>query len=108
MSQFKLARSRPIHIISEPYPAYTFEETEKVVASIDYPHSCATFEANNPQLCEGCRFKGQIKSPIVLGMEIREATAEDNTVYVELPNASPKPTAPNKNSELEGQCFSDW
>ena len=90
-----------IHIISEPYPAYTFEETEKVVASIDYPHSCATFEANNPQLCEGCRFKGQIKSPIVLGMEIREATEEDNTVYVELPNASTTPPAPNKNSELQ-------
>jgi len=72
-----------VHAISENYPDYSYEETEKVVESLDYPHLCETFEANNPEFCKGCRYKGKIKSPIVLGMEIREATEEDNVVYTD-------------------------
>ena len=77
-----------VHAISEAYPDYSYEETEKVVASLDYPHSCDTFEANNPEFCGGCKHKGKIKSPIVLGMEIREATEEDNIVYADSPPSS--------------------
>lgn len=62
-----------IHAISEPYPSYSYEETERVASSLEYPHTCVTFEANNPELCKGCPHKGKIKSPIVLGMEVREA-----------------------------------
>jgi len=70
------------HLISKGHPNYSENETDKVLASIKYPHLCLTFEANNPEKCEGCPFKGKIKSPISIGMELREATAEDNVVEV--------------------------
>ena len=66
--------------ISKGYPNYTAEETEKVVESIDSPHYCSTFEADNPTGCKGCVHKGNIKSPISLCMEVKEASEEDNIV----------------------------
>ena len=40
------------------------------------------FEKNNPNGCEGCPHKGRIKTPIQLGTEIAQATAEDNIVVI--------------------------
>jgi len=31
------------------------------------PPTCAKFEADNPKGCEGCRYKGEINTPLVLG-----------------------------------------
>jgi hypothetical protein len=47
------------------------------------PHHCSTFAKLNPQGCEGCIHRGKIKSPIMLGVEIEEAEAEDNEYAVE-------------------------
>jgi hypothetical protein len=47
------------------------------------PHHCSTFAKLNPQGCEGCIHRGKIKSPIMLGVEIEEADAEDNEYAVE-------------------------
>ena len=44
------------------------------------PYTCQKFEQFNPGGCEGCVNKGVIKSPIVLGREVQEATEEDNIV----------------------------
>ena len=71
-----------VHNISKRYPDYDPGETNKVAASIRYPHLCSTFEVNNPAGCAGCPLKGKIKSPITLGMEVREATEQDNIVHV--------------------------
>jgi hypothetical protein len=44
------------------------------------PYTCSKFEEFNPHGCDGCPNKGTIKSPIVLGREVQEATDEDNIV----------------------------
>lgn len=82
-----------VHVISSGHPNYSAEETDKVVASIKYPHLCATFEANNPAGCVGCPFRGKIKSPISMCMEVREAQEEDNVVEVP-PKKKKVPTTP--------------
>jgi len=46
------------------------------------PHHCTTFEKQNPGGCDGCTHKGRIKSPIVLGIEVEEASDEDNEVAI--------------------------
>jgi hypothetical protein len=71
-----------VHNISKAHPDYDPAETDKVANSIRYPHLCSTFEVNNPAGCAGCQLKGKIKSPITLGMEVKEATEQDNIVHV--------------------------
>ena len=68
------------HAISKPYVGYSASETEKVLASIKYPHLCVTFEHNNPEACIKCPLRGKIKSPISIGMGFKEATPEQNIV----------------------------
>mgnify|MGYP003667102002 FL=1 len=71
-----------VHNISKAHPDYDPVETDKIANSIRYPHLCSTFEVNNPAGCAGCPLKGKIKSPITLGMEVKEATEQDNIVHV--------------------------
>jgi hypothetical protein len=65
-----------IHKVSEGYVGYDPDSTTDKIRHIVGPHTCDVFERNNPGGCEGCAFKGKIKSPIVLGREIREAEEE--------------------------------
>ncbi len=74
-----------IHLISSRYEGYSEEETEKVAASIETPHLCTTFEKDNPGGCEGCPHKGQIKTPITLCRELREAESNVIDIPVEHP-----------------------
>jgi len=73
------------HKMSNKHEGYDPAEVDK---KVDYivktggPHSCAQFEKLNPTGCDECVHKGKIKSPIVLGIEIAEATKEDNEVVV--------------------------
>ncbi len=73
-----------IHAISQGYPGYDAETTTKVADSLNAPHLCTTFEGNHPSGCANCPLKGKIKSPITIGMEVREATEQDNIVHVPL------------------------
>ena len=66
-----------IHKLSAGHPDYDPAKTVQKIAHIEGPHNCATFERNNPGLCEGCPHFGKIKNPIVLGMEVKEAPAAD-------------------------------
>jgi len=59
-----------IHRISEGYPGYDRDVTERKVSGIRGPYTCSKFEEYNPGGCEGCIHKGTIKSPIVLGREL--------------------------------------
>lgn len=72
-----------IHTMSDKYPDYDPGKTEQKIQHIKDPHTCATFERNNPEGCDGCPFKGKIKSPIVLGREVIAATPEENIISVE-------------------------
>jgi len=70
-----------IHKISCRHPEYDPNETERKVYGIKGgPYTCAKFEEFNPKGCDGCGNKGIIKSPIVLGREVLEATEEDNVI----------------------------
>ena len=73
---------RAVHMISQGYDAYDAQETEKIAASINSPHLCVTFADHNPAGCEGCPHRGKIKTPITLGMELKEATEADNIIDI--------------------------
>ena len=70
------------HRISDKHPDYNSAQVEDRLGRIAGPHSCAKFEEHNPGGCEGCIHKGKITSPIQLGTEIAQATAEDNIVVI--------------------------
>lgn len=74
------------HKMSDQHPEYDpvqVEEKVKHLRSKGGPHHCATFEKLNPGGCSGCAHFGKIKSPIMLGVEIEEADADDNEFIVE-------------------------
>lgn len=80
IAKFCVDRDNAIHKLSKDYPGYDYNTTEEKVKHIVGPHSCVEFDKSNPGGCEGCPHQGKIKSPIVLGREILEATEEDNVV----------------------------
>ena len=81
IAQFCKDRDVAIHRISAGHPDYTPEETEAKAQRIQGPYLCTTFEGDNPSGCAGCKHKGKISTPLVLGQgEVEVATAEDNIV----------------------------
>lgn len=83
IAKFCNDRDIAIHKMSEGHSDYDYADTESKVQHIVGPHTCAEFEKSNPGGCDGCPFYNKIKSPIVLGKEVQEATEEDNTVVVQ-------------------------
>jgi hypothetical protein len=83
IAKFCSDRDVAVHKMSEGHPDYDYAETEDKVRHIVGPHTCAEFEKSNPGGCDGCSFHNKIKSPIVLGKEVQEASEEDNTVLVQ-------------------------
>ena len=77
IAQHCVDRDTAIHQMSEKYPEYSPDDTEQKASNTKYPNSCATFEKNNPGGCEGCPWKGRIKSPISLGREVIKAEDAD-------------------------------
>ena len=71
------------HRLSNKHPGYNAADVENRLDRIGGPHSCAKFEEHNPKGCEGCIHKGKITTPIQLGTEIAQATAEDNIVVIQ-------------------------
>lgn len=71
-------RDTAIHLISEDYPSYSPDETErKANQTQGKPHSCETFNSVNPGVCEGCPHRGKITNPLSIGKVFKIATAED-------------------------------
>lgn len=112
-------RATAIHKISEKYPEYSPEDTEDKASHTEFAHTCATFEKHNPGGCDGCPWKGRIKSPINLGREIVKAEdteVEEDGDDVEKPHAIPSYPNPyfrganggvyiqNKEEEGEALC----
>lgn len=71
-----------IHRLSKGHPDYDPTKTEQKISHIVGPHTCATFDRNNPGLCASCPHFNKIKSPISLGMEVAEAAPEDMVAEV--------------------------
>lgn len=82
VAKFCIDRDSAIHKMSSDHPDYDPAATEQKIRHVVGPHTCDVFERNNPGGCEGCPFKGKIKSPIVLGREIAAAEG-DNYIFVE-------------------------
>lgn len=79
--------SKAIHAVSKDHPDYDPDTTEDKARRIKGPYLCATFDDYNPGVCASCPHFNKIKSPIVLGRELKAAeTDEERTVEV------PKPT----------------
>lgn len=67
-----------IRKISERHPEYNPAVAARKAAETKGPYTCATYKKLNPKVCEGCELK--VTSPIQIGREIVEATAEENVV----------------------------
>lgn len=83
IAKFCKDQESAIHKLSKDHPDYDYDDTAFKIKHILGPHTCAEFEKSNPGGCDGCPHYGKIKSPIVLGKEVVEATEEDNTVVEE-------------------------
>ena len=86
IAAFCVDRDSAVHKMSAEHPDYDRFKTEFKVDDLQRtggPHHCATFEKQNPGGCDGCKHKGKIKSPIMLGVEIEEAEDEDYDVVIE-------------------------
>jgi len=80
------------HKISSGYDGYSPEETDAKWDNLtsDKRYTCNKFEEENPEGCLACPNRGKLRSPLYVGKSIKEATEEENTVYVpalDLPNA---------------------
>ena len=79
------------HKLSDQHPEYSYDETEYKLRTIKGPYTCAKFDEYNPGLCASCPHFNKIKSPIVLGQQVLEATPEDNVVEVPATEEGAKP-----------------
>ena len=81
IAKFCIDAEKAIEKLSAGHPEYSPEFADRKVRNIKGgPYTCAKFEEFNPGGCDGCPNKGVLKSPIVLGREVQEATDEDNIV----------------------------
>ena len=68
--------------ISKKHEGYSEEDTKEKMELIKGPYLCTSFDEFNPDVCPKCPNWGKVKSPIVLGSSVIEATEEDNIVEV--------------------------
>jgi len=68
--------------ISKNHAGYSLEDTRDKMELIKGPYLCTSFDEFNPDVCPKCPNWGKVKSPIVLGSSVVEATEEDNIVEV--------------------------
>jgi hypothetical protein len=90
IAKFCIDGEQAIHVVSRHHPDYSEEETKKKTDAIKGPYLCNTFDEYNTDVCNECPHWGKIKSPIILGQRIKEATEADNIVEapaVNLPNS---------------------
>jgi hypothetical protein len=82
--------STAIHEMSNEHPEYDYQTTEKTANSFDGPRTCDWFISNFPEQCEGCKHRGKIKTPIVLGREFHAAapSSEEKPIWEEADSQS--------------------
>ena len=68
--------------ISKNHEGYSPEDTRDKMELIKGPYLCTSFDEFNPDVCPKCPNWGKVKSPIVLGSSVVEATEEDNIVEI--------------------------
>jgi len=91
IAAFCVDGDKAAHRLSSEHESYDPVEVDNKINNLRKkggPHHCSTFAKLNPQGCQGCIHNGKIKSPIMLGVEIEEAEAEDNEYAVESEDGS--------------------
>ena len=93
IAQHCVDRDRVIHALSEDYPGYSREGTErKATQTQDKPQSCTVFNSLNPDVCPSCPHFGEITNPLILGKVFVPSPTTMNPVKTEvqtLPNGKP-------------------
>ena len=82
IAKFCVDSESAAHNISKKHEGYTPEDTRDKMELIKGPYKCTSFDEFNPDVCQNCPNWGKIKSPIVLGSSVVEATEADNIVEV--------------------------
>ena len=82
-------RVKAAEIISKGHPDFDMDDTMHKMDRIKGPYQCARFDDYNPGVCPECPFWGKIKSPIVLGSEVKEAPPDEEVVADVSQPASP-------------------
>lgn len=77
IAKFCTDGDKAAHAISKDHPEYTREDTIKKIELIKGPYTCAKFDEFNAGVCVNCPNWGKIKSPIVLGQQVKEAEPEE-------------------------------
>lgn len=80
-------KSKAIHKVSQKHPEYNPQDTEYKASQIKGPYTCVKFDEFRPGVCPTCKHWNVIKSPIVLGREVAEASEDDNVVVQKLVDA---------------------
>jgi hypothetical protein len=68
-----------IHTVSEEHPDYTpqaVEEKRLEFVKRGKPQTCEYLASQHPDRCKGCKHRGKIHTPIVLGKTLREVSDE--------------------------------
>ena len=66
-----------IHEVSDQHPDYTIkavEEKKLEFVKRGKPQTCEYLASQNPDRCKGCKHRGKIHTPIVLGKTLKEVT----------------------------------
>ena len=111
IAQHCVDRDRAIHALSEDYPDYSKEGTErKATQTQDKPQSCTVFNNLNPDICPSCPHFGKITNPLILGKVFVPSPTTMNPVKTEvqtLPNGKPLvvTTLQGLPSEIEREGF---
>lgn len=85
-----------IHEVSNEHPDYG-DGSQVEAKKLEFikrgkPQTCEYLASQNPDRCKGCKHRGKIHTPIVLGKTIKEAT-EETPIVAETPRAEPIPEA---------------
>jgi uncharacterized protein (DUF927 family) len=81
-----------IHAVSDKHPDYDRQKTEeKAVDLIDKAYRCDTIDETNINICDDCPHFGRIRSPIELGLEVKEQEEDDNLILDFMPPKLPYP-----------------
>lgn len=76
-------RVKAAEMISKGHPDFDMDDTMQKMDRIKGPYLCERFDDYNPGVCQDCPLWGKIKSPIVLGGEVKEADPDAEVVVQE-------------------------
>lgn len=85
VAQRCIDRDKMIHVVSEGYNDYDPAKTEAKANETRGPYRCSTWETLNAKGCEGCKKKGRIVGPIMLGKVLKKAEPEVFPVEIQKP-----------------------